>query len=298
MEPSVGIVIVNYNGENYQNDCIESLLDCGYKNFFIIIVDNKSTDDSMIKVEKLNNDKIITIYNSSNLGIAEGNNIGIRKSIELGCYYTLLLNNDTVVEKGFLNKLTIDDEDLVTPKIYFYRENIIWYGGGKLGNMKGCSYHINYKRKDIKLNFKKYYNYAPTCCLLIKNSVFKTVGFMNKEYFLYFDDTDFMYKLYKKGFRIRLCQESVIYHKVSMSTGGENSPIYTYYSNRNRLMYIKNNNLGLIPYLYSIITRKIKILIFKIIKNDNWKYIQEALNDYKSKRFFRKEDFDKIKDKY
>ena len=57
----VGIVIVNYNGEKFQNECISSLLNSIYKDFKIIIVDNGSTDNSMSKLEEFKTDKIIRL---------------------------------------------------------------------------------------------------------------------------------------------------------------------------------------------------------------------------------------------
>lgn len=271
----VGIVIVNYNGEQFQNECIASLLESVYKDFKIIIVDNGSTDNSMQKLSDFKTDKIVTIYNKENLGVASGNNIGIKESISLGCEYTLLLNNDTVVEPDFLLKLIETKKDIVSPKINFYIDkNKIWFYGGKFKKFKGTVKHFSYgKEKEKKISKCKY---APTCCLLIKNSIFDKIGLFDERYFLYYDDVDFCYRLMKNKINIWLCNNSVIYHKVSMSSGGTASPMSVYYNNRNRLFFIKKMKINFIAYLYSLITRK--IIIF--LKKDKW--VKQALIDYKN----------------
>lgn len=294
-QPLVGIVIVNYNGASYQNDCIRSVLECGYDNCKIIIVDNASTDNSIQLLDEFNDERIIKILNKENGGVAQGNNIGIRKSIELNCEYTLLLNNDTVVTFGFLQKLVDLKEDISCPKIYYFgADRVIWYAGGKFVKWKGCAEHLHYKKIDSNCSYKKYYEYAPTCCILINNNVFMKIGIFDEAYFLYFDDTDFMYRAKKQGYQIRFCQNSEIYHKVSLSTGGERSPVVLYYDTRNRFYFIKKNKMGLIAKYFTKITRRIKIAISKIKKTPDWKYIEAAIKDYKAGIMYRNDNLSKI----
>jgi len=290
-KPSIGIVIINYNGEKCQNECLQSLFDCGYENFKLIIVDNASSDNSMELLKQFNDKRIITIYNSGNFGVAVGNNIGIRKSRELGCDYTLLLNNDTIVTKGFIDTLLSDGEDIAVPKIYYYNsDKVLWYGGGTFVKWKGNSTHLNYKVKDDGIKFEKYYDYAPTCCALIKNILFDEVGMMDEKYFLYTDDTDWMYRAKQCGYKLRFYDNAVIYHKVSMSSGGEKSPICIYYCNRNRFYFIDKFKLGFIPKTFTYWSRKIKILLSKIKGNEEWVYIKEAMKDYKNGKMYRKDN--------
>ena len=294
-QPLVGIVIVNYNGAGYQNECIHSIFAAGYDNIRIIVVDNASTDGSMELLNEFQDERIIKIYHRENGGVAQGNNIGIRKSIELGCEYSLLLNNDTVVTPGFLQKLVNVEKDIVCPKIYYYNsDKIIWYGGGKFVKWKGNSTHLHFKKKDEGIKYKKYYDYAPTCCLLINNRVFGTVGEMDEKYFLYYDDSDFLYRANKKGYKVFFCPESVIFHKVSLATGGDKSPTSLYYSNRNRFYFIKKNKLGLFAKLFAYFSRKIKILISKIKRTTDWIYIREGMKDFKNGKMYRKEDLKKL----
>lgn len=279
----IGIVIVNYNGENYQNECILSILKSSYDNYRIIVVDNMSTDNSMSMLEKINDDRIIKIYEKENWGVAKGNNIGIRKSKEIGCQYTLLLNNDTVLERDTIKLLVekMKTNLVVVPLILFYNTDKIWYGGGRFVKYKCVTDHINIKKKRDGVEFKDKYDYAPTCCMLINNSVFNEVGYMDENYFVYFDDSDFCMRLKMHKIVIGFCKESVIYHKVSMSTGGKKSKISAYYENRNRYYFYKKykNYFPYISFLYLHITRIIKY-VYGEIKNTNDKYIKKAIKDY------------------
>lgn len=238
----VGIVIVNYNGANYQNECVKSIINSSFQDFYIIIVDNASKDDSMERLAQFDDDRIVKIYNNSNVGVAAGNNIGIKKSIELGMDATLLLNNDTVLQPNTIQTLVedLESEDIVSPVIYYHSEkNRIWYGGGGFDRKKGRSFHCYYKQIDNNTNFPNYATYAPTCCLLVNNKVFDKIGLMDESYFMYSDDTDFCMRLIKHDYKIKIESKSQMFHKVSLSTGGENSKFSNYYIARNSMIFLK-----------------------------------------------------------
>ena len=106
-EEKVYIIIVNYNSAEYTNQCLQSLEQNTYKNYDVIVVDNASTDNSYhILKEQFSNHKNITVLHSNiNLGFAGGNNYGIRFALDQGGTIFLLLNNDTEVEKDFVNEM-------------------------------------------------------------------------------------------------------------------------------------------------------------------------------------------------
>ncbi|HMT27292.1 MAG TPA: glycosyltransferase, partial [Candidatus Absconditabacterales bacterium] len=105
----VSIILVNYNGKQFNQACIESLLAQTYQNFEIIFVDNASSDGSLEEVEKIFHDKIIEgiiriVPAGFNAGFAEGNNIGHRNASKTS-EFVCLLNNDTTVPSDWLIKL-------------------------------------------------------------------------------------------------------------------------------------------------------------------------------------------------
>ncbi len=157
MDPTVFIIILNWNSWRDTIECLESLYRMTYSPYVIVIVDNGSEDDSVKKINQYCNGEInvkteffeynpdnkpiniieytrkeaehatinlqpkqvILIKNEKNDGFAEGNNIGVRFSQNAD--YLLLLNSDTVVDPAFLERLIIasekDDIGVVQPKI-------------------------------------------------------------------------------------------------------------------------------------------------------------------------------------
>lgn len=290
----IGIVIVNYNGAKFQNECIRSILETGFSSLKIIVVDNGSTDGSMEMLDEFPEGSVDKIFCNENFGVAKGNNIGIERSVALGCTHTLLLNNDTVLPKDFFERFLgeLSEEDLVAvPKIYFYDSDILWYAGGAFSKFKCNSYHMFYRERENGQKIPDRCDYAPTCCMLIENSVFEKVGMMDENYFLYFDDTDFCFRLKLAGIPVRLVKEAWIYHKVSLSTGGEDSKISVYYGNRNRFYFHKKYKKYFSP-LSGLFIRSTRLLKYwkGCLKKDNNRLIKRAIKDFKAGRMGRAEN--------
>ena len=127
--------------------------------------------------------------------------------------------------------------------------------------------------------------------MLIKNSIFKKIGFMDENYFIYFDDTDFCFRLKLAGIKIGFINNAFIYHKVSLSTGGSKSKISVYYENRNRFYFRKkfNKYFGIFSFLYIWSTRKIKYCLGTMKKNNSI-IIKKAMKDFKNKKMGRSDD--------
>ena len=158
MEPKVSIILLNWNGWEDTVECLESLYQISYTNYNIILVDNNSEDDSLHRIKEYlmgdmpirsefyeydtsnkpiqlvckgetprnGDESLILIKNTENLGFAGGNNVGIEYSMqELKPDYVLLLNNDTVVDKYFLNELVKTGES--NPEIGFVGAKTLFY---------------------------------------------------------------------------------------------------------------------------------------------------------------------------
>lgn len=274
----ISIILINYNGYKDTIECISSLKKIKYNNYRIIIVDNCSTDNS---IDKLNNyidgnEKIILIRNTENNGFAGGNNIGIKHAMQLGTDYVLLLNNDTEVEENFICELIkpfeeYDNVGITTSKMMYYSEkNRVWFGGGHMDWTRFRGEHENYKLIDDFNDNIREITFATGCCMLIKNEVIKNVGLLPEEYFMYFEDLDYCLKVQENSYRIIYNPNSVIYHKVSSSSGGEESEFYIKWATRNRLILLnkyKNKISKLDLYkakAFIYISRVVKILQFII----------------------------------
>lgn len=283
IEPKVGIVIVNYNGAKYQNDSIRSLKNMDYHNYEIIVVDNGSTDNSLELLRK-EFDDVLIVETNKNLGVAAGNNIGIRYALKRNAEYVLLLNNDIELSENVLSLLVQNASNriMTVPKIYYYdKKRVIWSAGGEVNWKWGLPYHIGQDKPDnARFNIKKVVEIAPTCCMLIHKEVFIKVGYMDEKYFMYFDDTDFCIRANDKGYKILYIPEAKMWHKVSSSSGGANSKICRYYVSRNILYFMNKyrNRVGNKKYNYII--GQIKYSIMHYRKDKNAKYILLGFLDY------------------
>jgi GT2 family glycosyltransferase len=245
MDKKVGIILLNYKGTKDTFECVGSLEKIEYKNYHIIIVDNHSQDGSYEKLKAEFGDRHTIIEASDNGGFAKGNNIGIRYALEQGCDYILLLNNDTLVEKDFLNKMVecyerYSDTGIVGPKIlYEGNRDLIWFCGGEINLKRFYGFHYGEGQKDSEeFNKEREITFTTGCTMLISREVIEKVGALPEEYFMYYEDVDFCMKVQEAGYKIYYCPKAAIYHKVSASSGGEASAFAIKWNTRNRLIFM------------------------------------------------------------
>ena len=191
--------------------------------------------------------RMILIKNKDNYGFAGGNNIGIKFALSvLNSDYVLLLNNDTVVDKMFLDELVKvaerkDSVGVVGPIIYFYdTPTVIQHTGGKINMWTGRRKHVIQIDNNKSMNIIEV-DFVSGACLLVKKKVVEKVGLLDEEYFAYVEDVDWCFRIKQRGYTILSTPRSVIWHKVSMSTGGKDNATVLYYILRNNLLFIRKN---------------------------------------------------------
>jgi len=251
-EPKVGLVTVTYNSGKVLNGFFKSLWAQQHGNFICVVVDNQSRDGTIDQLGQQTDARLQVIANDQNLGVAEGNNQGIRHCQQQGCDYILLINNDTEFGPELISRLVGASVEtgngLVIPKMYFYEPgNMIWCAGGHFIRWAAWSNrHVGEGEVDVgQYDEAKLVEYAPTCCMLVKSEIFATVGLMDPEYFVYYDDVDFCIKVNKAGYGIFYFPAAKLWHKVSSLTGGSQSDFSVGYTARNRAMLINKNFSGL-----------------------------------------------------
>ena len=296
----IAIVILNYNGWEDTIECLESLETTlnSYKYVVsLIVVDNDSKNESVDKLtdfmsRSYGNDfccttddyeassyKCVLYQSKSNLGFSAGNNIGIRISQQRKCDYVMLLNNDTIVDDGFLPPLvSMLEKDstigMVGPKIYDYYHKDEYTLGGYYSRYKGSGYsYYNSDKAD-----QQYINYLSGCCWLIRLSAIEKCGLMDEAYFLYVEDVDYSCTFVNHGYKLSCSKNSVIFHKEGRSTTV--TPTLYYYNTRNRLYLCKKLGYGiptkLVFYAYFFLTR----LNYYVRKPELRLYIKKAIKDY------------------
>jgi GT2 family glycosyltransferase len=239
----VAIIIINWNGYEDTIECIESLSHINYPNYKIVLIDNGSNNENVaaLKNNYEKNNNIILILNKENTGFAGGTNIGIKESIKLNATYTLLLNNDTIVDPAFMSELVKTakkDEKIgiVTSSVYYFEEpTVIWEKGSFF------NYYFPPLSKRYTGENEQEVSDVVGCCMLIKNNVFNDVGLFDEEYFVYGEESDFNIRTRKAGYKLFSAPQSKIWHKISRSTGGGFNKTVAYYKMRNKIKYAKKN---------------------------------------------------------
>jgi len=243
--PRVAIIVLNWNNYADTRECLVSLEKITYPNSEIIVVDNGSTDGSgeRLKVEFPYH---IFIRNEINLGFAGGNNVGIRYALEKMFDFILFLNNDTVVDKGFLEpaiRLAAKDDSIgiVGAKIYYYSDpKKIWAAGGgslRILWISGPVFRLyGYNQADKgQFDAVREIDWCVGAFMLIKREVFEKIGLLPECYFLCMEEGEFAVKARKAGFKIFYTPESVIWHKIGVSSNTDIKHIYNGF--RNRLLF-------------------------------------------------------------
>lgn len=275
--PSVCIILLNYNGIEDTIACIESLKEITYTRYEIVIVDNASTDGSEGILKQRYSFPVI--QTGKNLGFAGGNNAGIRYALENGADYIVLLNNDTVVDKGFLEPLvetaeTYKNAGVVGGKIYYYDStNTLWFAGGRINRITGKTKQIGKNKADTGgFDTQREVGFITGCLMLVSAAAIRAAGLMDEGYFLYFEDTDWCERIRRAGYKIVFTPLSVIYHKESSSTR-KMSHVKMYYYDRNRAYFIRKNlggifkiTAGLYLKLYLILKAAKSLMFFNVKK--------------------------------
>lgn len=241
MNPSVAIIVVNYNGFEDTKECIKSIKECNYDNYTIIVVDNASYEKPFAGTIEYIKENAAYIEAPTNDGFAAGNNVGIKWAIEHKFDFCLLINNDTTVSESFLSRLikayeSNDDAGIIGGRINFYsKPDHIWYGGGHIDKINGGAQHEYYNQMLQITDSVREIQFITGCLMLIPVKVIERVGLLDESFFLYEEDTEFCLRVMKYGYRLLYVDGAVIYHKISSSTQ-KNTTLKSYYELRNKFM--------------------------------------------------------------
>ena len=222
----IGVVTVTYNSDKVLQPFLSDLFAQSFHNFNLYVIDNASEDKTLKILDDLNDNRVNQIRNHSNIGVAAANNIGIKKALEDKCSHILILNNDIEFSNSLFKDMLVsikkENCSMMTPKIMYHSDkDIIWYAGGGFKKSNGyLPYHTGFNENIKNNNYQSLYvDYASTCCLLIKKDVFETIGYMDEKYFVYFDDTDFLFRVKKEGVhKIYYDSQITLFHKVGSLT--------------------------------------------------------------------------------
>ncbi len=241
----LAVILVNYNGKDYNEACIESVranrIDGEMR---IIVVDNASGDGSVQRLrERYAGEEWVELLElEDNYGFSYANNAGIRRAGEWGADAVLLLNNDTEIAETMLKELLAcakrHPASMIVPKIYYSEDRKrIWSAGGSVSPVIRKVRHIGLDEEDRgQYEEERRIFFATGCCLFLPMQIIARAGLLDERFFLYYEDTEYSFRLRKLGIDIFYCPQAVMYHKVGASTRGADSPLCAYYIARNWLL--------------------------------------------------------------
>ncbi|MCI5207634.1 MAG: glycosyltransferase family 2 protein [Candidatus Electrothrix sp. ATG2] len=257
MMKKTGILLLNWNAAEDTIGCVRNFQTFLGDESTIYVVDNNSDPADKEKVQQGCQD-IVFIPNDTNLGYAGGNNVGIRRALKDGCAYILLMNNDARITEKDLRLLEQDlevhpDLGMVGPIIRDNNGGILNAGGRDIGR-----HYISHFKHPLQPDTLYDVDYVSGTICLIRSSLLEQIGLLDEEYFFSGEVADLCERAKQQrmssGASDAYCRIAVNplasgSHDLSASHGNRGG-IYTYYTVRNRFLYIRKHLRSSIPRLF------------------------------------------------
>jgi GT2 family glycosyltransferase len=260
----LSIIIVNYNTKELLQGCIRSIfLNTKKVIYEIIVVDNNSIDDSQHMVKKTFPD-VLLLCNKENVGFSSANNMAYEHSKG---EYLLFLNSDTLILDGAIEKMinylkTHPQVGIVGPKILDYQHQPcssfqrfldvkkLFLGSKYLKHVLDVEkYRMSYPSYDF--TSIQDVEWVSGACLAVRRDVFEEVGFWDEKYFLYYEDMDLCYQVFKSGYRVVYYPEAAITHLFGQSARKSIQNLKKI--EKNSMRYYFKKNCPLIHYWIAVI---------------------------------------------
>ncbi len=216
--PHVACVVLNWNGWRDTQVCLDALKQCEYEPLTVIVVDNGSTDGSVKHLQD-SHPWVRLLQTGANLGFSGGCNVGIRTALNISADYIWLLNNDTVPASSALAELVftaeLDKTAGAIGSVMSYLQNpneIQAWGGGRVNIFTGRTIHAHSPQSD------EWFDYLTAASVLLRRAAVEEIGLFDEEFFLYWEDTDYSYRLRTAGWKLRVSRSASILHKEHGST--------------------------------------------------------------------------------
>ena len=239
--PLISVVVLNWNGKQVLERCLQSLQLQTYQPIEIIVVDNASTDESVDFVRKEFPD-VRLIQNERNLGFGGGNNVGIRASQGK---YIMMLNNDTRLDPKCIEglKRSIDKDEKYgasASKILLEDEDDLIDAAGIVVCPDGLSIGRGRLEKGNRYNQEVKVFFASDCACLYRKEMLEDIGLYDEDFFAYADETDMGWRAQLAGWECIYNPKAIVYHFHSASSGTY-SPMKAFLVERNRIwVSVKN----------------------------------------------------------
>lgn len=286
MAPSVAIVVVNYNSAAYVGSLIDSLLGLSYESWRLYVVDNASSDGSADLIAR-RIPAATVVRNPTNAGFAPAVNRGLGACLREGPEHVLLLNPDTTFGPEMLNRLVAaaDARTMLVPKVLSTADGSLAGHAGRFDWRRGVQLETHDGEPDDPgLDQPRELETGSFSCMLIPAAAFRVAGPLDERLTFYYEDTDFVERARRAGYRLRYQPAAVIYHREGASSGGRASAFSTYYTTRNR-PYVVNKHAGVLDRaffgVYFPATRLLRCV--ELLRSRQWRLlfaVVRGMRDY------------------
>ncbi|WP_026652313.1 glycosyltransferase family 2 protein [Butyrivibrio proteoclasticus] len=259
----VTVVIPNYNGKVFLNDCLKSLRKQTFKDFDIIMVDNGSSDDSISFVKK-NYEEVQVMDLHENTGFAHAVNEGIKAS---SGEFVFLLNNDTICDERAIEALykAMNSKKMLfsaQAKMLQVKEPHNIDDSGDLYCALGWAFSPGRDKDNKYYSHREAVTSACAGAAMYRKAVFEEIGYFDDAHFCYLEDVDVGYRARLYGY-INVCEpSSIVYHVGSASSGSRHNEFKVELTAANNLYLIYK----VMP-IYQLILNLPLILLGIIIKH-------------------------------
>ncbi len=276
----VSVIVVNWNGATLLAACLRSLSAQTYRDFEIIVVDNGSEDRSAINVAHAFS-QVTLVALGENSGFAGGNLAALR--IANG-EFLALVNNDTRVEPYWLEKLI--QPMLHNSALGICASKIIIEGSGKIDSIgtavttAGVGFNCTAREhSDSHEAFAPVFG-ACGAAALYRGRMLEEIGFFDKDFFLYDEDTDLSFRAQLAGWKCVYVPTAVVYH-IGHATTGRLSDTHVYYHTRNlEFVWIKNMPLGLmLRFAHHKLIQELGSFCYLCLRHGKWRPYFRAKRD-------------------
>jgi len=213
MAPRVCIVMLNWRCVEDTLRCLESLRNLRYPAYRVMVVDNGSGDDSVVRIAE-QFPEVDLVETGANLGFSGGCNVGIRRALEQGADYIWLLNSDTRVDPNALTAMVELAE--TSPRLGAVgsvicdqetTDQVLAWGGGWVDLRRGCPRHAQAPVADMELD------YLTGASMLLRTLALRDVGLLDERFFLYWEETDLCFRLRAQGWKLDVAPDSLVWHR-------------------------------------------------------------------------------------
>jgi rhamnopyranosyl-N-acetylglucosaminyl-diphospho-decaprenol beta-1,3/1,4-galactofuranosyltransferase len=277
------VVIVTYNRLNLLKKCIECVENQSLQASHIIVVNNCSNDGTKEYLDSIKSEQIIILNSKENVGGAGGFALGVEKCLDYYDDWIVLIDDDAMLQVDFLEKINYAAKK--NPDILSYSGTV------KVKDRIDISHRIRMKSwttyTDYTIPIKEYEekneffcDTASFCGLVVNKNIVEKIGIPNKDFFIWFDDTEYSLRI-RKHTKILNINSAVVNHE-SIFLSDNKINWKTYYGIRNRMFIVKNyfGTIAFIVNMSKLIAKySISSLRYYCKKSDENLYVKNLFRD-------------------